>query len=383
MKTTKSIFAYLFLALTMSFTSGMLVSCSDDEIDPNGLGDYYVLAVAYDVNYVVKAVDEKVLRDLADLQIEYFDEAGVIRCDTITEAQWTKSQHIEVGSNKAIGLRARWIMRDREELEALLASELAKGSDSRTMYNLYIDISSPYERISADGTRVESVFSTFRSPNLSNREYSLEAILANMYDKSLTAEFYWYATRNSEDSDYYMTNKDKSFPKVEVAYDVEYIVKITDSKTIRDLADLEISFIDSEGNVQKRLLTEYQTFQSGEYRFMADAGFIGLQARWVFRDRDVLDALLAEELEKSESLRRRYSFDIDISSPCTKISRDGTSSEERLSVVKTEGIPSSQYTVERVVDELLDTDMKSMFGYKIVKQDNGLLLETIGDFPEE
>lgn len=346
-----------------------LVSCSEDEPDPNNPLDYgSQINKSYDVTYTVNVIDPDVLRDIADLQIEYFDDNGIHHIDTITESVWEKRYFFNISENVAIGLKARWIFHDREKLDALVASESQKPAELQNTYNFKVDISSPYVTIKADDRRIESVFSAQISPNMDDKSYTAAAIVEGKLDQHIYTEWYWHV----KNSNNVLILTDSTFPIYNVGFNVTYTAKSTDSKVIRDIADLEVTYIDSKGNEQTQLITTNSVFQANAH-FSTVGDIVAMKARYVFRDRAILDEWLAKEMSKKESDRQQYSFALEISNIVDNIQSDGGIKEERL--VHT--LSSDTYTADEIVETLLDKDFSIAYKYIINKEGNNLILKVI------
>lgn len=366
MKCIVNYFQYLLLLTAVV----VLSACGDDDIDRNNPIDYgSMVNKSYDITYSVKVADEKVLRDIADLQIEYFDGSGNLCIDTITIADWQKDCYINVANGTKIGLKARWILHSEEELKALAEKESKKSEDNRTTYNFAIDITSPYVSVKSDNTEVESIFRATRTIN--SKEHTVAAILAGLQNTNLFTEFFYEVV--TKESGYTML-EGGAFPKFSAGYEVSYTVRIVDDKVIRDLADLEISYYDNMGELHKQTITEPQVFQT-IYQFRKDGSKIGLKARWVFRDRATLDALVANEMTKKESDRIRYSLAIDLTSPYVLINTDGTTASEKIEME----VRGTAYTAQEIVGKLLGQEFSESYGYRLDKENNNMKMTETTD----
>ena len=97
------------------------VSCGDDDIDKNNpTPPMSMINKSYDVTYTVKVTDPKVLSDIADLEIQYFDPEGELHIDTINSDNWSKKYFFEQHLGSKIGLKARWLFHDKAQLDKLV-----------------------------------------------------------------------------------------------------------------------------------------------------------------------------------------------------------------------------------------------------------------------
>ncbi|MBO5612374.1 MAG: hypothetical protein J5918_07240 [Prevotella sp.] len=351
------------------------VSCGDDDIDKNNpTPPMSMINKSYDVTYTVKVTDPKVLSDIADLEIQYFDPEGELHIDTINSDNWSKKYFFEQHLGSKIGLKARWLFHDKAQLDKLVERENEKPADQRNTYNFSIDITSPYIATKTDDTKIESMFKSKREIGITNRSYTAAAIVEGLIRNNLQTEFYWEVISKQND---FLIMQEGAFPLCNIAYDVTYSVKIADRKVISDLADLEISYYNDKGEFHRQVLTDYHLYQD-TYYFRAIGAKIGLRARWLFRDKSVLDAVVENENKKSEKDRNKYDFSLDITSPCVIITSGGTTNEDKLTSTNSEGINGMTYTAEEVVSKLLSQKLYTELFYSLYKENNDMKLNAEG-----
>ena len=366
-----------FLAMLGTLT---LASCGDDDINPNNPIDYgSMINKSYDVTYTVKVADGNTIRDIADLEIQYFDSEGTLHIDTINSSIWSERCYIEIDTGSKIGLKARWIFHDKAQLEALVVAENEKPAENRKTYNFGIDISSPYVSIKTDDTRVESVFSSKRTIGISDKSYTANAIVSGLLQTTMSAEFYSEVVERVQGMKILEEN---SFPYFDKEYTVNYTVKIVDRRVINDLADLEISYFDNKGNLHKQTISDYHVVQD-QYTFKVEGDKVGLKASWILKDKTTLEAVVANEQKKNKNDQIAYDFSLDITSLCSITATNGASREESLKETKREGISGRTYNAMEVVDQLIGKPLYTEFTYRLVKEKNNMTLaESNYDFVE-
>ncbi|MBR4390410.1 MAG: hypothetical protein IKT00_14725 [Prevotella sp.] len=140
----KKIFSFVLMALLSMFT----IACGDD--DPTGNPDDYGMSFpkSYVVDYHVKANDFDNTSDVAGLRVKYYDANGNIQQEDLTTGEWTKQVAFTIGEETKIGMRAEWVLKSHEEINAAEKDE----------YDLTLDITSLYVCEKRNGTTVTSTF---------------------------------------------------------------------------------------------------------------------------------------------------------------------------------------------------------------------------------
>lgn len=140
----KKIFSFLLLGVLSMF----IAACGDDE--PTGNPDDYGMSFpkSYVVDYHVKANDFDNTSEVATLRVKYYDNNGNLQEEDLTSGEWTRQVAFSINDGTKIGLRAEWVLKTHEEIEAA----------EKDRYDLTLDLTSLYVCEKRNGSTVTSTF---------------------------------------------------------------------------------------------------------------------------------------------------------------------------------------------------------------------------------
>ena len=157
--------------LFLSVMTLCLASCGDDDNPENPSSPESGMKTSpksYTVDYTVRVADVNALQDIGTLEISYISADGKTHTDIMTASstKWTKTEVFDMTKEVSIGLRARWILKAADVIQAAPQSS----------YNLNVSIESPYTITYKDNSTRESLFKSLSYQYVSDEYLTKEAI---------------------------------------------------------------------------------------------------------------------------------------------------------------------------------------------------------------